>query len=216
MWNHLVASHHNSQKMIALQAVAELAPLWGILDFHDLPGTTADWLRAVRPAIERHLLMSQYVAAEFVKNYRSVRFPHVAPLEVEFPHPLGVFGEPMVPDRDTQIRIMVSQKVTGPVWVAKNTSPGVDELQIQDLMARGFSKSTGAAIRVILNGGRGTVRMMADLDDLAVGVAGVADETSCDSCKFVTKPILKVDGARKMDAVAIGHDFCTCTARLVY
>lgn len=208
----LVIRHHEHQKLIARQTVSELAPLWGILDVTDLRGTTADWLRAVRPVVEKGYLTSRYVAAEFVKVYRSQIFPHATLLPInDIPNPLGVFGTPMIPDRDMQIRIMVSMKVTGPVQVQKLMP--MDETEA---MARGFSKSTGAATRLVLNGGRGMVRLLADADQLAVGVAGVADEGSCESCQFLTTPILKTDGARKMDAVAVGHDFCKCSAKLYY
>ena len=210
--NDLILSHHNEQKMIARNAIADLAPLWNILDIKDLRGTTADWLRAVRPVIERGYLTSQYVAAQFVKNYRTTVFPYATPMNISnIPNPYGIFGNQPIPDRNTQLRIMASMKVTGPVYV-ENLMPA-DETEA---MAKGFSKSSGAATRLILNGGRGMVRLLADADPLALGVAGVADENACVSCKFLTNPIMKTDGAKKMNAVAVGHDFCKCSARLVY
>lgn len=207
----LVARHHDEQKLIARNVVAELYPLWGLLDFNDLRGSTADWLRAVRPVIERGFLTSQYVALQFAKNYRRALFPDAEPLEYELPNPLGVFGPQLITDRQAQIRIMVSMKVTGPVHVA-NLMP----MEETEAMERGFSKSSGAATRLVLNGGRGIIRLLADVDELAIGVVGVADEDSCESCRFLTTPILKSAGARKMDAVAVGHDFCRCSAALVY
>lgn len=211
MASEIVLRHHAEQKLIARNVVAELAPLWNILDFHDLNGSTADWLRAVRPVVERGFLTSQYVAAEFARNYRAALFPAAEPLEVNLPNPLGLFGTQMIQDRQAQLRIMVSMKVTGPVHVMKLMP--MDEAEA---MARGFSKSSGAATRLVLNGGRGMIRLLADADRLAVGVAAVADEDACDSCHFLTTPILKTAGARKMDAVAVGHDFCRCSAQLVY
>ena len=213
MAEELVTRHHEAQKLIARNAIAELNPLWQILDFHDLNGTTADWLRAVRPVVEKGYLVSQYVASQFLRDHRAAIYPHETPLNIEVPNPLGLFGTAVPADRETQLKIMVSMKVTGPDWVMKNTGKNPD---VPNLMRRGFSKSSGAATRLILNGGRGMVRLHADVDQLAVGVAGVADEDSCDSCKFLQTPILKSAGARKMDAVAVGHDFCKCSARLVY
>lgn len=205
----LINRHHQSQKLVARNVVAELVGLWEMLDFHDLQGTTADWLKATRPVLERGYLVSRYVAAEFVNQYRSTVLPISEPLIV-LPNPLGIFVAPEV-DPDVSVRMMVSMKVTGPVHVAKLMP--MDETEA---MRAGLSKSSGAAIRLVLNGGRGMVRLLADVDEHAVGVAGVADETACDSCQFLTTPILKREGARKMDAVAVGHDFCQCSARLVY
>lgn len=211
MADELVMRHHREQKLIARNAIAELHPLWRILDFNDLRGSTADWLKAVRPVVEKGYLTSQYVAAEFVKSYRRAVLPAADQLLVEVPNPLGVFGNPIIPDRNTQIKIMVAMKVTGPVHVAK-----LMPMDQQEAMDKGFSKSTGAAIRLILNGGRGMVRLLADADPMARGVVGVADEDACEPCKSLTTPILKSRGRRQMDAVAVGHDFCGCSAALVY
>lgn len=212
----LVDRHHAEQNLIARNVVAELHPLWGILDFYNLRETTAPWLKAVRPVIERGYLTSQYVAAEFVKNLRAQTFPNADPLPIELPNPFGPFGIHQPPDRETQLKITMSMNFTGPSWLIQNTPPDVEEPQVRDLMERGFSKSSGAAIRHTLNGGRGMAVLLAQMDPLAMGVAGVADESSCGSCQFLTKPILKTDGIRKMQSVAVGHDFCRCSARVIY
>lgn len=208
--------HHEEQKMVARNVIAELHPLWGILDFHDLQGTTGDWLRAVRPVIERQYMVSQFLAARFASSYRRSVLPAAEPLNIEVPNPLGAFGTQAPTDRETQLRIMVSMKVTGPVWVAKNSFQGMTEQDQADVMTRGFSKSTGSAIRTALNGGRGMIRLLADSDPMARGVRAVVDEDACDSCHFLETPILKESGSRAMDAVAVGHDFCRCSATLVY
>lgn len=212
----LALRHHEEQKLIARNVVAELSPLWLILDFHKLEETTPSWLKATRPIIERGYLISQYVAAEFVKNYRRAELPDANPLQIDIPNPFGAFGFHPKPDRKTSMRIMVSMKVNGPLWVAHNTSPGVTEMKAAELMAGGMSKSAGAAVRLVLNGGRGMVRMLVSADRRARGVVGVADEEACANCQFLTNPILKSDGVRKMDAVAVGHDFCNCSAKPIY
>lgn len=207
----LVNRHHHEQKVLAANVIAQLHPLWGLLDFHDLEGTTGDWLKAVRPVVERGILSSQYVAAGFVKSYRASILPHAEPLDFQFPDPVGVFSNASIPDRRTQLAIMVAMKVTGPVSVV-HMMP-MDE---QTAMAKGFSKSCGAATRLVLNGGRGMVRLLADHDRYARGVVGVADENACEGCQAKTVPVLKSAGAKAMDAVAVGHDFCKCSAAIVY
>lgn len=208
----LVRQHHEEQKLLVRNVVAALEPLWPILDLNDLEGSTVPWLAATRPVVERGFLTSQYVAAEFYRNYRRESVPDADPLDFDFPNPIPAFGEARVPDADSSIRILVSLKVTGPIWLGNQP----DFVDRDDVMRRGFSKSSGAVIRLVLNGGRGMVRSLVDVDDAARGVSGVADEGSCQPCMFLTKPILKSAGARKMDAVAVGHDFCKCTARPIY
>lgn len=199
--------------------VAELAPLWLILDFHNLKETTAPWLKAVRPIIEKGYLTSQYVAARFVNSYRSAELPVAEPLGIDVPNPFGVFGNGVAADRETRLRIMVSMQVTGPGWLARNTPQGVKEEQIPEILRKGFSKSTGAATRIVLNGGRGMVRTFLDADPHAVGIQAVADEDStCKSClSLASMPLLKGRNTPKQfDAVAVGHDFCLCSAKLLY
>lgn len=208
----MVAWHHANQKLIARNVVAELQPLWGILDFHALEESTPDWLRAVRPVIERGFLVSQYTALEFVKSYRQAVLPSADPLDFHLPNPLGLFGSQPIPDREVSVKIMVSMKVTGPVHVAHQTG----SMPQEDALYAGFSKSSGAATRLVLNGGRGMVRQMADVDSAAVGIAGVVDPESCDICRALDKTFYKTDGPRAMDRVAVGHDFCRCSATLVY
>jgi hypothetical protein len=212
----LVSLHHQEQKLIARNVVDQLVPIWNVLNPHELVDTTSKWLKMVRPVIERGFLASQYVAAEFVKNYRNTQLPSEKPLDLGEPDPLGPFGMHKKADRDTSLRIMVSMKVTGPGWVIGRSFKGMTPDDTSDLMKRGFSKSTGAATRIVLNGGRGVVLDLVREDDLARGVAGVADPAACNGCQFLTNAIMKSDGLRKMSAVSVGHDFCNCSVKPIY
>lgn len=211
-------AHHEAQKSIAIAAVGELRHLWHILDPHDLRGTTAPWLKAVRPVVERGYLTSQFVASEFVKASRAGAFPLEPGLEPDVPNPLGPFGFHAPADRQTQLRITVAMKVTGPVSVANNSLPGMNENEIPELMQTGFNKSAGAAIRLMLNGGRGMVRTLADFDPLTLGVQAVCEPDACKSCQFLAEtPLLKgVHTDRQIDAVAVGHDSCFCSVKPIF
>lgn len=214
----IAQSHHEEQKLIARNVVAELAPLWLILDFNDLKGTTAPWLKTVRPVIEKWYITSQYVAAQFVKNYRNAVLSAAEPLNVDVPNPFGLFGSPVQAPRDVQLRIMASMQVTGPGWVMGKSVPGMSPGSETELMGRGFSKSVGAATRLTLNGGRGMVRALLDIDQDAKGIIAVADEDSCSSCiQLASMKLFKgFNTSKQLDAVAVGHDFCLCSAQLLY
>ena len=202
----MVSHHHEEQKHIARSVVIELHPAWEILDFHDLKRTTAPWLKIVRPIVERAFQKSQSVAAEFVKNYRNVRLGD--------PQDMG-FAAPRL-DRQTSLKIMASMTVTGPVWMAKRSFPGMDLNTIPQIKRDGFSKSTGAVTRIVLNGGRKVVLDLVLADPLARGVAGIADPDACNGCQFLTAPIMKSDGEKRMAAVSVGHDFCNCSVKPIY
>ncbi|MFM8798888.1 MAG: hypothetical protein ACKODT_08020 [Fluviibacter sp.] len=198
--------------------VEELGHLWHILDPHDLKGTTASWLKSVRPVVERGYLTSQYVAAEFVKASHNAALPGAPDLTVEIPNPLGAFGFHVQSDRKTQLRIAVSMKVTGPVTVANDSKPGMSKIQIHELMQNGLNKSSGAAVRLALNGGRGMVRMLAEADDSIKGVQSVAEDDACKSCRFLAEtPLFKgVHTPKQLDAVAVGHDHCLCSVKPIF
>jgi hypothetical protein len=202
----IASRHHEEQKLIARNVVAALHPVWEVLDFHDLKRTTAPWLKLARPIVEKGLLSSQRAAAEFVRNYRSAA--HHNPPTMNFSVPeIG---------RQTSLKIMASMTVTGPVWMAQRSQPGMDPESIPRIQRDGFSKSTGAVTRMVLNGGRGVVRDLVQLDPLAKGIVSIADPDACNGCLFLTNPIMKSAGEKRMNAVSVGHDFCTCSAKPVY
>ena len=201
----MVSHHHEEQKHIARSVAIELHPAWEILDFNDLKRTTAPWLKIARPIVEGALRKSQNVAVEFVKGYRNSQFN--AP-DMDFAAPVS--------DRQTSLKIMASMTVTGPVWMAKRSYPGMDLNTIPQIRRDGFSKSVGAVTRIVLNGGRGVVLNMVLNDPLARGVAAVADPDACNGCLFLTTPIMKSAGIKRMNAVSVGHDFCTCSAKPIY
>lgn len=213
----LVAHHHAAQRLIAHQTIGELSYYWDILDFHDLDRTTAPWLKVVRPVIEKGYLVSQYTASEFVKDWRRHLNPAADPLELDVPNPLGAFGFIQPAPREAQVKIMVSMKVTGPVWLKRNSFEGMTADDIADVRARGFSKVAGSATRLVLSGGRGLVRMAVDIDPLAKGVRSIVSEGSdCKSCQRKASMVFPKSSPQAMDAITQCHDFDTCSAAIVY
>jgi hypothetical protein len=202
----MASHHHEEQKHIARSVVIELVPAWEILDFNDLKRTTAPWLKMARPIVESAFRKSQNVAAEFVKSYRN--FQLNGPPDMDFAAPVS--------DRQMSLKIMASMTVTGPVWMAKRSLPGMDLNTIPQIRRDGFSKSVGAVTRLVLNGGRGVVLDLVQLDPLAKGIAAIADLDACNGCQFLTTPIMKSAGIKRMAAVSVGHDFCNCSAIPVY
>lgn len=203
----LVSHHHEEQKHLSVSVITELGQAWWLLDFHALKETTPKWLKVAVPIVEKGCLKSANVAAEFVKHYRTTVHPSAEPLDVTVPDQLS---------RQSRARIAASLTVTGPVWMAQRSKPDMDVTTIPQIKRDAFSKSSGAVVRMVLNGGRGMVRTLVGSDPLALGVAGVADPDACNGCQFLTSPVMKSAGSKRMDAVAVGHDFCTCSAKPIY
>ena len=202
---HLVSLHHSEQKLIFLSVISQLHPIWEILDPKDLKRTTAPWLKVARPVVAEGHSKSRTVAAEFVKNYRSAVLPDAQPLD----------AKPQV-DKQILLKIVASLRATGPDWVSYRSNPEMDQFRVAEVMRLGFSKNTGAIMRLVLNGGRGAVGSLVKADPLARGIAAVADPEACNGCLFLTTPIMKSAGERRMDAVSVGHDFCNCSAIPIY
>jgi hypothetical protein len=202
----LTAYHHDEQKRIARWVVSELSQAWLLLDFSELKETTTPWLKSASPMVEQGRLMSASAAVEFVKLSRSAARPGADEL---------ITPEPTL-TRERRLKIAASLTVTGPVWVAQHSQPGMSRDDIPKIMQAGFSKASGAVVRMVLNGGRGAVRDLVLEDRLTRGIVGIADPDACKSCLFLTKPIMKSAGMRKINAVSVGHDFCTCSAKPIY
>lgn len=201
----LTAHHHEEQKHIARTVVLELGQVWLLLDFHNLKETTPPWLKAARPIVESGRMRSAGAAAEYVSSYRANT---VEAEEMDF-------RPPELTKRD-RLKITASLTVTGPVWLAQHSQPGMEVTDIPDLMRRGFSKVSGSVVRMVLNGGRSMVRDAVMGDSLARGIVAVTDQDACNGCQFLTNPIPKSAGAKRINAVAVGHDFCTCSAKPIY
>lgn len=71
----LVLHHQAEQRAIAANVVTRLAPLWKILDFHDLRNTQTPWIEAVLPVVRDAYVESQWAAQRFVVDYRHAHLP---------------------------------------------------------------------------------------------------------------------------------------------
>jgi len=214
----LVYRHLQAQRLLARNTVAELALYWPQIDIDNIRGSTAPWLKSIRPVIERGYLTSQYLAAEFYKNYRRQVLPNAEPFVLDVPNPFGAFGVHQPAPRDTQMKIMVSQKVTGPDWVENHTTGQEAYPEKQEILRNGFSKSSGSAIRLVLGGGRGLVLLAVLADPLAMGIQRVVDpQSDCTSCIAAGRePVLKSAGKERMWKAVAGHDFDACGSRPVF
>lgn len=88
----LVLRHQAEQRSIAADVVTRLAPLWKILDFHDLKNTQTPWIQAALPIVEDAYVASQWAAQRFLVDYRHAHLP-AAP---ELP---AITGAPTMPGR---------------------------------------------------------------------------------------------------------------------
>lgn len=206
--------HQQDQESIAAKTAAGLALLWPILRFDDLDGTERTWLHAVTLQVTEKFRESEQTAFEFVQGVKWAIEPTSEPLsKVTTTFPTEQFH--------------ASMRVTGPINV-KRSMPAPEDAA----MAKAKVASTGAGVKHALNGGRGEVEKVVQMDgrrrvrqNRAIGWKRVTDFNPCYFCAvlasrgatFLTKDSFKESNRRftgKGDAKV--HDHCQCTLAPVY
>lgn len=172
--------------------------LWRLLDPADLDGTFGDWLAVVEPLIQANRQTSAAMTAAYLTASRTLE---LGP-DSQFVPMLAGPGDPAA--------IRTSMLVTGPVSIktalarTARLSAAVDIAQ---------SRSSAAAMRHVLNGGRETLAATVRADPRAAGYRRV---TSGKACKFCS--MLAGRGAvYGVDSVEFqAHDGCSCSGEPVY
>lgn len=201
----LLDDHRVDQERIGRVTVERLAPLWRIIDTENVDSSATVWVDAALPVVAEGFRESQETAGRFVRDYRQAMVPDAEPMvSVEFD------------DFPTE-RATVSVIVTGPVEVKR-------QLPSPDAGEKGFVGSSGAAVKVVADGGRQAVEQMVDLDEEAIGFARKCDSKPCYFCAMLAsrgavykKDSFELANSRfRGEGVAKTHDNCQCTLRPVY
>lgn len=212
------AQHSLDQQKLAASTVVALAPLWKILDFNHLDITQLAWVQAVAPVLERAYQESQRTAAEYVQSVKWAHIPTAAPLP-QISEPSAGIAKHFTPDPFPAASAQVSMLVTGPAEV-KRQMPAPGGLA----MDRGLVASSGAAVRIVGDGGRGVVQKLVELDHQAKGYARVLDRKPCYFCAMLASrgAVYKEHSFDTSNARFHGegitkvHDHCVCSLRPIY
>lgn len=189
----LAVVHRKAQLAIRAQAMSDMARLWPAMDWRALDQSFPAWFQSMAALIAGHRILSSSAAARYL---RSARFA------AGIPGDAPVVLAAAVPEEKLRVAL-----ATTAVWGAKAAS--VQGVSANQAMANAFVRSSGAATRLILEGGRQTITETAKADGRAVGMRRVTSANPCDFCaQLATNPELQFDFQ--------AHDHCGCSAAVTY
>lgn len=193
----LTEAHRLAQSRLGVVVASQMTDLWGLLDPDDLDATTARWLRAAVPVISSQHQTSARMSARYVERFRAVEGATTAftPTVVAVP-PLE--------------QVTTSLTVTGPAATKAAVARAVP---IDEAMILGMSRSSAAALRQALGGGRSTTNRAVRDDPAALGYARATSGDPCSFCAMLASrgPVYSKDTGRFQ-----AHDSCACTNEPVY
>jgi hypothetical protein len=188
-----------AQLRLAARTIAQLRLVWGLLDPADLDETFDRWLRVAVPVVQTNRAASARLAAAYLAAFRRAELGTVEGLPVVLAAPVDVKA------------VTTSLLVTGPWSVKKAMSSGVDLARAVDVAE---ARSSAAAMRHVLSGGRETIVETVAADRQALGWARVASANSCGFCAMLASR--GPDYGSENTAAFEAHDGCQCGAEPVY
>lgn len=192
----LTAAHRNAQLALRAKVLRDLHRIWPALNPDDLARTFTLWATVAASLIDRNRRTSAALASSY---YRSTRFQ--AGLTDAFTIPAF---DPLPAE---QINVALRATTLSPLLAAKDLD------RRDQALATAFVRSSGAVTRLVLDGGRETIRAAAIADPRAQGWQRVASGRACRFCTTLADR----GGVYSQGSVAFSaHDHCGCTAQPVY
>jgi hypothetical protein len=193
----LAAANRNSQLKLRAVMLRSLLGLWPTLAVDSLDATFPRWALAAGQLVIAQHATSVQISAEYLQAQRFAS---------------GVAGAPVIVRATPPAAELVATAlhVTSVVAVKRSMSAGQSAPQA---MANAFVQSSGAASRMVLDGGRETITRSAIADPRARGWARVTSTRPCSFCEMLAGrgAVYKEDTA---DFQA--HDHCACSAAVEY
>jgi hypothetical protein len=188
-----------AQLRLAAQVVAQMRATWGLLDLDELDATFERWLRIAVPVVQTNRAMSARLAAAYLAAFRKAELGTLDGLPAVMAAPVDVKA------------VTRSLLFTGPWSVKHAMTKGVDLARAVDVAE---ARSSAAAMRHVLDGGRGTILSTVAADENALGWARVASANSCAWCAMVASrgPEYGSEASASFEP----HDGCQCGAEPVY
>lgn len=193
----LAEVHRDAQLALRARLLRDLQRVWPALDWTAIDKTFPAWATAATTVIDRDRAASANVAARFCRAHRLAQgITGPAPIVLAPPIPREKVATVLTATCKARLKAAAARGLTG-----------------QQAMANAFVSSTGAASRLVLEGGRETVRRTAIEDPAARGWQRITTGRSCSFCNM-----LAGRGAvyREASSDFQAHDHCGCTAAPVY
>jgi hypothetical protein len=193
----LTETHRQAQLVIRSATLRDLAKLWPAMDWANLTDTYPAWAAAVQALIARDRQRSAGLAAAYLRAFRFAE---------------GIDGEATITLAATPPaeQVETSLRVTSLVSVKAAATAGVSR---ERAMANAFIRSAGAATRLVLDGGRETIRESLARDDRAQGWRRITSGRACGFCSMLAGR----GAVYSAETVSFqSHDHCSCSPEPVY
>lgn len=193
----LTEAHRLAQLSVSREAVRNVLRVWPLLDPRALDATFPRYAEVMTAVLAQHKQRSAAVAAQYLRSFREAE---------------GVPGTVDIRLLDALARrqALTSLLVTGPIATKVGIRGGKPlEVAYQEAL----EMTLGAAIRLVLQGGRDTVLETVKADKEALGWARITDGDPCYFCAMLAGR----GAVYKKETVDFKpHDKCGCTAEPVY
>jgi hypothetical protein len=190
----LAQQSRQAQLQLRARVLRQLLTFWPLLDMEQLDKTFPQWATAVGGLILSQHTVSSALAAQFIQAQRTEA---------------GLLGPaPIVrADPPGAAQIARSLQTTSVIAVKLSMTAGQS---LSQASANALVQSSGAASRLVLNGGRDTVVQSVKADPRARGYQRVTGGKPCDYCAS------KSGVTFADDEVFPAHDHCGCAAAPVF
>lgn len=193
----LTATHRQAQLALRAGVLRDLQKLWPAMDWTDLDRTFPLWATAIGALVTKNRHTSASLAAAYYRAFRfAAGITDTAPI---------ILAQPVDPTK-----LAISLQVTALAGAKAAAARGVTR---EVAMANAFVRSSGAVTRLVLEGGRETIRETVAADPRARGWERVTGARSCGFCRLLASR----GGVFKATTADFqAHDHCGCTAQPVY
>lgn len=175
----------------------DLARLWPAMDWAELDRSFPAWATAVGGLVTTYRSLSANVAAGYLRSAR---------------YAAGITGTaPIVLASAVPAAQLETALATTAVWGAK--AAAARGVLAEQAMADAFVRSSGAATRLVLAGGRETIAETAKADPRASRMRRV---TSANPCDFCTELADFAEGNDALNTDFQAHDHCGCSAEVEF
>lgn len=188
--------HRLAQLRLGSQVVGLLHAAFRLLDPDDLDATFSGWLAVTTPIVHNSRRVSTQMAAAFINK---LRLDHVGFDPAFSPQLAAALSDDL---------LRTSMLVTGPVAAKAAIGRGIPITRAMDIAE---ARSSAAAMRHVLNGGRETLVATVRADDRAHGWRRIASGRACKFCSSLEGMVVS-----EQNADFQAHDGCSCSAEPVY
>lgn len=193
----LTTTYRRANLALRAGTVRDFVRLWAVLDPKRMDETFPGWTLAARTLIERDRARAAGLASAYLKATRMASgVPGDAVIQLAAVAPAA------------QVESAMTATAKAGLYVALRSGRTLEQASDVALV-----RASGAAARLVLDGGRETVRRSLAADPRGTGWRRVTSGASCDFCDM-----LAGRGAVYSPETAdfASHDHCACTAEPVY